>query len=276
MSSQRYADVFGRLAKAGEGAFVPFTVLGDPDPETSLAVMEAFAAGGADMLELGIPFSDPIADGPTIQGADQRALDAGTTPQGALDLVAEFRKRHPEHPIGLLVYANLVARGGVEAFCGRLSRAGVDSILVADLPMEEGRSLRRAADAAGVGSVAMVTPMTDSRRLAKVTALPAPYIYVVSRVGITGKDASLAASAAPLLRRLRRVSSTPTLLGFGIGQPADVRSAVALGASGAISGSAAVEIIARHAGRGALTRGRRAALSTDLREFVAAMKSATR
>ncbi|MEZ4397897.1 MAG: tryptophan synthase subunit alpha [Candidatus Krumholzibacteriia bacterium] len=276
MSSQRYADVFGRLAKAGEGAFVPFTVLGDPDPETSLAVMEAFAAGGADMLELGIPFSDPIADGPTIQGADQRALDAGTTPQGALDLVAEFRKRHPEHPIGLLVYANLVARGGVEAFCGRLSRAGVDSILVADLPMEEGRSLRRAADAAGVGSVAMVTPMTDSRRLAKVTALPAPYIYVVSRVGITGKDASLAASAAPLLRRLRRVSSTPTLLGFGIGQPADVRSAVALGASGAISGSAAVEIIARHAGRGVLTRGRRAALSTDLREFVAAMKSATR
>ena len=276
MSSQRYADVFGRLAKAGEGAFVPFTVLGDPDPETSLAVMEAFVAGGADMLELGIPFSDPIADGPTIQGADQRALDAGTTPQGALDLVAEFRKRHPEHPIGLLVYANLVARGGVEAFCGRLSRAGVDSILVADLPMEEGRSLRRAADAAGVGSVAMVTPMTDSRRLAKVTALPAPYIYVVSRVGITGKDASLAASAAPLLRRLRRVSSTPTLLGFGIGQPADVRSAVALGASGAISGSAAVEIIARHAGRGVLTRGRRAALSTDLREFVAAMKSATR
>ena len=99
---------------------------------------------------------------------------------------------------------------------------------------------------------------------------------MVSRVGITGKDASLAASAAPLLRRLRRVSSTPTLLGFGIGQPADVRSAVALGASGAISGSAAVEIIARHAGRGALTRGRRAALSTDLREFVAAMKSATR
>ena len=276
MSSQRYADVFGRLAKAGEGAFVPFTVLGDPDPETSLAVMEAFVAGGADMLELGIPFSDPIADGPTIQGADQRALDAGTTAQGALDLVTEFRKRHPEHPIGLLVYANLVARGGVEAFCGRLSRAGVDSILVADLPMEEGKSLRRAAAGAGVGSVAMVTPMTDSHRLAKLTALPAPYIYVVSRVGITGKDASLAASAAPLLRRLRRVSSTPTLLGFGIGQPADVRSAVALGASGAISGSAAVEIIARHAGRGALTRGRRAALSTDLREFVAAMKSATR
>jgi tryptophan synthase alpha chain len=276
MSSQRYADTFARLAAAREGAFVPFTVLGDPDPETSLAVLEAFAAGGADMLELGIPFSDPVADGPTIQGADLRALRVGVTPETALEVLAVFRSRHPELPVGLLLYANLVHRPGPGPFYRRLARAGVDSVLVADLPPEEAGPFRAAASAAGVESVSMVTPLTRSERLARILRVGGPYLYVVSRTGVTGKDANLATTAAPLLRRIGRLGTTPTLLGFGIGKPAQVRQALAAGATGAISGSAAVEIIARHAPDGPLPASRRGLLVEALAHFTAAMKAATR
>ena len=270
----RYTTRFARLAAQAEGAFVPFTVLGDPDPETSLAVLEAFAAGGADMLELGIPFSDPVADGPAIQGADLRALRAGVTPAVALEILATFRARHADIPVGLLIYANLVQMPGALAFSRRLAHAGADSVLIADLPLEEAAPFRAAAAAAGLGLVSMVTPLTRADRLAAIAAAGGPYLYVVSRTGVTGKDARLAVTAAPLLRRIRRASAIPTLLGFGIGRPEQVRQAIAAGATGAISGSAAVEIIARHA---AAPRGlAAAALGAELRGFVAAMKAATR
>ncbi len=273
MAGERYAKVFQSLAARREGAFVPFTVLGDPDPATSLAVLEAFVAGGADLLELGIPFSDPVADGPAIQGADLRALRAGVTPEVALEILAAFRARHAEIPIGLLTYANLVQKPGAAAFCRRLAAAGADSVLIADLPLEEAAPFRAAAAAAGLGLVSMVTPLTRADRLAAIAAAGGPYLYVVSRTGVTGKDASLAGTAAPLLRRIRRASAIPTLLGFGIGRPEQVRQAIAAGASGAISGSAAVEIIARHAGA---PRGLDlAALGAELSEFVAAMKAGT-
>ncbi len=276
--AERYAKVFQSLGMRREGAFVPFAVLGDPDPETSLAVLEAFVAGGADMLELGIPFSDPIADGPAIQGADLRALRAGVTPAVALEILAAFRARHAEIPIGLLVYANLVQRRGAPAFCRSLARAGADSLLIADLPLEEATPFRAAAAAAGLELVSMVTPLTRAARLAAIAAGGGPYLYVVSRTGVTGRDTRLAATAGPLLARIRRTSAIPTLLGFGIGTPDHVRQAIAAGATGAISGSAAVEIIARHAAAGAreFDPAAAAALAADLRDFVAGMKAATR
>lgn len=272
----RYQAKFRQLAARNEGAFVPFVVLGDPDPESSLAILEALVAGGADMLELGIPFSDPIADGPAIQAADLRALRGGTTPAGALALLAQFRRRHPALPIGLLIYANLIHRAGLPLSYRRFAAAGVDSVLIADLPLEEAGPFRAAAAAAGVGAVAMVTPLTGPARLARIVALGGPYLYAVSRTGVTGRDASLAATAAPLLRRIRRAGRVPTLLGFGISRPEQVREAVAAGASGAISGSAAVEIIGRHASGGTPGRRKRSALVEELRGFTQAMKAGTR
>jgi tryptophan synthase alpha chain len=276
MATTRYASVFSALKARGEGAFVPFTVLGDPDPETSLAVLEAFAAGGADMLELGIAFSDPVADGPVIQGADRRALAAGVDPGAALDLVAGFRRRHPDVPVGLLVYANLVHRPGPARFYRRAAAAGVDSVLVADLSLEESRPFAAAARAAGVGPVFMATPKTSPARLERILGQGGPYLYVVSRAGVTGRDRSLAGTAAPLLRRVRRLGDLPALLGFGIGRPEHVRAAIAAGADGAISGSAVVEIIARHAKDGRLGRAARERLAADVRAFTRRMKKATR
>lgn len=256
---------------------MPFTVLGDPDPESSLAILHAFAEGGADMLELGLAFSDPIADGPTIQGADLRALRAGADPAAALQLLASFRAAYSDMPVGLLVYANLVHRPGPDVFYRRAAAAGADSVLVADLPLEESAAFAAAARRSGVAPVYMATPMTPDDRLARIVKAGGPYLYVVSRSGVTGRDRSLAAGAAPLLARIRRLGDTPTLLGFGIGRPEHVRQALAAGAAGAISGSAAVEIIARHSGAGkALGKAARARLTGDLRDFVRAMKGATR
>jgi len=273
----RYAHVFEELRDRNEGAFVPFTVLGDPDPESSLGILEAFVAGGADMLELGIPFSDPVADGPVIQAADNRALEAGVTPTSALAIVSEFRRRHPRVPVGLLIYANLVVRPGMEVFARRMASSGVDSVLVADMPMEESGPLRRATAAAGVGAVAMATPLSREDRLASFSRLDAPYIYVVSRRGVTGKDSSLSTSARPLLRRVRSACSAPTLLGFGISRPEHVREALSAGADGAISGSAIAEIISTHVGSspGPISARKRRALCSDIEAFVRAMKAST-
>ncbi len=278
MHDQRYETAFRRLRERGEGAFVPFTVLGDPDPESSLAILRAFADGGADMLELGIAFSDPLADGPTIQAADLRALDAGVDPVVALEILARFREERTEIPIGLLLYANLVRRPGPATFYRRVGRAGADSVLVADLPWEESAPFKEAAEKAGVGSVLMATPTTSEERLERILAEEGPYLYVVSRTGVTGRDHNLARSAAPLLRRIRRRSRIPTLLGFGVGKPEHVRLALAAGADGAISGSAVVEIIAQHASDGgrALSRAARERLAGEVRNFVTAMKKATR
>lgn len=268
MPLDRYSATFAELARKNEGAFVPFTVLGDPDPETSLAILEAFVEGGADMLELGIPFSDPVADGPAIQQADARALAAGVTPPVALDVVARFRRRHPDVPVGLLLYANLVHAPGPARFYARATAAGVDSVLIADVPLEESRPFRRAAAVAGVGTVSLVAPTSTDQRLAAVVQAGGPYLYVVSRVGVTGQDRELAGSAASLLSRLRKLGRIPTLLGFGISRPEHVRAALAAGASGAISGSAVVSIINRNLGD-------RAALLAEVRAFVREMKEAT-
>lgn len=242
----RYRAMFARLDAAGEGAFVPFTVLGDPVPEVSLAVVRALAEAGADALELGLPFSDPIADGPVLQAAATRALQAGVRRADCWAIVRALRGEHPDMPIGLLVYANLVCHRDPALFYGEARDAGVDSVLVADLPLAEAGPLAACAREHGIAPVFIAPPNADAARLAAIAAAGAGYTYVTSREGVTGADRELSRSQGAVLEHLRRLGAPPPLLGFGIATPAHVRAALALGAAGAISGSAVVRRIADH------------------------------
>jgi tryptophan synthase alpha chain len=269
MSGDRYTAMFARLAARGEGAFAPFAVLGDPDLERSRAVLEALVAGGADALELGIPFSDPIADGAAIQAAARGALAAGVRPADALALVREVRDRHADLPIGLLVYANLVERMGRERFYAAVAEAGVDSVLVADVPEQEAAPFRDAARRAGVVAVGLAPPNAGEAVLAAIASRPGGYVYVVSRPGVTGADSELREAARGVVARLRELGAPPALLGFGVAEPEHVRAALAMGAAGVISGSAVAARIARHAvDAGALRR--------EIEGFVRDMRAATR
>lgn len=269
----RYQRVFGALAGRGEGAFVPFAVLGDPDPETSLEIVRTFARSGADAIELGIPFSDPVADGVAIQAADLRALSAGTRIADAWRIVATVREEFPELPIGLLVYANLVLHASAETFYSRAAEAGVDSVLVADLPLIESAPVEAIAAEHGIAPVFIASPNASDERIGAIASRSRGYVYVTTRSGVTGAEkAALRDDAARVIQRLHEVESPakapPSLLGFGIGRPEHVRQALGMGAAGAISGSAIATLIAKH------TDDRDGMLS-GIGEFVRAMKAAT-
>lgn len=239
----RIGEMVATLRSQGRGAFVPFLVLGDPDPGLSLRLVDRLVASGADMLELGFPFSDPPADGPVIQAADQRALAAGTTPPLAFEMIEEVQRRH-SIPVGLLVYYNLVLQFGLEAFYSRCAEAGVDGVLVADLPLEESSAAVAAARSAGVAPVFIGSSLSSDDRLAGLAAVAEGYLYAVTRVGITGAEEALDARLADEFARYRRALDLPVLAGFGISTPADVVQVIAAGADGAISGSALVRRIA--------------------------------
>jgi len=266
--ARRYRAMFEALARRREGAFVPFLVLGDPDPATSLELLRALVRGGADGLELGLPFSDPIADGPVIQAASTRALTRGVTIADAWQLLRAVRHEHPNLPIGLLVYANLVMHEGPDIFFARAAEAGVDSVLVADAPMLESGPLATAARAHGIAPVCIAPPNADARRLAAIAEASEGYVYVTSRPGVTGADETLRHEAGFLIRELARLRAAPAMLGFGIGTPDQVRGALALGAAGAISGSAVVRHIERHPPGPALFEA--------VERFTREMKAATR
>jgi tryptophan synthase alpha chain len=267
--ADRYAAMFAALARRGEGALVPFAVLGDPDRAASLAVLRALADAGADALEVGVPFSDPIADGPVIQAAATRALTAHTGTAECWELVAALRGSHPDVPIGVLTYANLVLRGGLKKFYADAAAAGVDSVLVADVPMDEAAPFRSAAASADVAFVAMAPPNAPPRVLDAVARAAQGYTYVVSRPGVTGADAAPGRGAAAIIAALRERNAAPPLVGFGIAAPEHVREALAMGAAGAISGSS---VVARIATLGA----DRASALREISEFVRGLKAATR
>lgn len=280
----RYPQMFERLTAAGEGAFVPFVMVGDPDAATSLEVIEALIAGGADALELGVPFSDPVADGPTIQRAHLRALASGGGFSTALEVVAEVRRRHPEPPIGMLIYGNVPFAVGVEEFYARCAAAGIDSVLLPDVPVREGGYFSAAAEAAGVDAVYIAPPSASAETLDGVARRSRGYVYAVSRVGVTGTErASSTVGLADAVARLRADAAAPVMLGFGISAPAQVREAIEAGADGAISGSAVVRIVEQHAAALAASpagtaehEAALAALRGELESFVASMKEATR
>lgn len=239
----RYEAMFARLAARGEGAFIPFAMLGDPSPEASAGVLEALVAGGADALELGIPFSDPVADGPVIQAAAVRALEAGTRLADCWTLIRRVREQHRELPIGLLVYANLVAHRDLDLFYAEAAEAGVDSVLVADLPVDAAGEFIAAAESHGIAPVFIAPPNADDARLARIAAASKGYTYVVTRAGVTGADDTLRRDSSALLARLKALGAPPPVLGFGISTPEHVRQGLAMGAAGVISGSAVVRVV---------------------------------
>ncbi|GAM72427.1 tryptophan synthase alpha chain [Vibrio sp. JCM 19236] len=264
----RYAALFERLDGKNQGAFVPFVTIGDPNPEQSLAIMKTLADSGADALELGIPFSDPLADGPTIQGANIRALDSKTTPTICFDLIKQIRTEYPDLPIGLLVYANLVFANGIDTFYAACAEAGVDSVLIADVPTGESAEFNEAAKKAGVHAIFIAPPTATDETLKEVSTLGGGYTYLLSRAGVTGAETKANMPVQHMLDRLNQFDAPPALLGFGISEPSQVKTAIEAGAAGAISGSAVVKIIEANVGDSS-------AMLEKLGEFVRNMKAAT-
>ena len=269
--TDRLACLFDGLREKGEGAFVPFVNLCDPDAATSEVVIEALIAGGADALELGIPFSDPCADGPVIQASAVRALASGATTAGCFEVLARIRAKHPDIPVGLLVYINLVTAPGVEVFFKKAAEAGADAVLIADLPIamrEAEPEWDRAANEAGLHLIAIAPPELDDARAEVIAQRSTGYVYLLGRAGITGTDKKGHLSQS-VVKKLRDRKAAPLLLGFGISTPDDVAAAVAGGADGVIAGSAVVQIVNRYLGDvPAMTR--------ELTDYVRRMKAATR
>ena len=238
----RYAAMFDRLG--AEGAFGAFVMLGDPNLDESAAILDALVAGGADMIEVGIPFSDPVADGPTIQAAAGRALAAGATTARCLDLLTAFRTRHRDMPVGILTYANLVLARGRDAFYAAAADAGVDSVLVADVPAFEAEPFAAAARAHGIDPVLIAAPNTPPATVRRIAALGGGYTYCVARAGVTGAETGMRLEHHVLFGALAEAGAAPPVLGFGISEPTHVRAALDAGAAGVICGSAIVRRIA--------------------------------
>lgn len=236
----RYAAMFDRCRANGEGAFGGFLMLGDPGIEESLAAAGALVAGGADFLELGIPFSDPVADGPIIQAAAQRALAAGVRTADCIDLIARIRARHPDVPIGVLTYANIAVARGFEGFVRELAAAGADSLLVADVPSVEAEPYAATAKAAGLDWVMIAATNTPKETLRRIADLSSGFTYCVARAGVTGRDTRTFDHRA-LFDELAEAGAPPPILGFGISSPDSVAAALREGAAGAVCGSAIVD-----------------------------------
>ncbi|MDR2227325.1 tryptophan synthase subunit alpha [Providencia rettgeri] len=265
---ERYNQLFERLNNLNQGAFVPFVTLGDPDAELSLKIVDALIEGGADALEIGIPFSDPLADGPTIQNANLRAFKSEITPTICFELLSRIREKHPTMPIGLLVYANLVFSNGIENFYIRCQKAGVDSVLVADVPMSESKPFREAALAHDIAPIFICPPNGDDALLQQIGKHSRGYTYLLSRAGVTGTEQRAQMPLTHLVDKLKQYQAAPALQGFGISEPAQVTEAIENGAAGAISGSAVVKIIENNLEKPDV-------MLKKLTEFVIKMKAAT-
>ena len=238
----RIDDCFARLRAQGRKAFVSYIMAGDPDVSTSLALMKGLPAAGVDVIELGMPFTDPMADGPTIQLAGQRALEGGQTLQRTLDMVAEFRKDDDITPIVMMGYYNPIYSRGVESFLADATAAGVDGLIVVDLPPEEDEELCIPANRAGMNFIRLATPTTDDRRLPKVLQHTSGFVYYVSITGITGAAAAEATDVAPEVARIKAATDLPVIVGFGIRSPETAR-AIASVADGAVVGTAIVKLV---------------------------------
>lgn len=233
---------FASLRAAGKKAFVAYIMGGDPDPDTSLAVMRGLPAAGVDIIELGMPFTDPMADGPTIQLAGQRALEGGMTMDKVLSMVRTFREGDSETPIVLMGYYNPIYARGVDRFLAEAVAAGIDGLIVVDLPPEEDSELCLPAQAAGMNFIRLATPTTDAKRLPKVLQNTSGFVYYVSVTGITGAAAAQAAEVGPEVARIKAATDLPVIVGFGISTPEAAQSIASL-ADGCVVGSAIVKEI---------------------------------
>jgi tryptophan synthase alpha chain len=241
-------STFDRLRSAHQTGLVCYVTAGDPDLPRSEQIVRAIAHGGADVIEIGVPFSDPIADGPAIQRASERALAAGSHLGAALDLIARVR-RDVATPIVLFTYVNPVLRLGIEPFIARAADAGVDGVLLLDLPIEESQQMREQLDRQGLDQIFLVSPTTTDERLVEAARLGRGFLYAISRLGVTGARDAVAVSARPLAARIRRLTTLPLALGFGISRPEHVKEVGAF-ADAAVVGSALVQVIAEAGANG--------------------------
>ena len=234
---------FSALAAAGKKAFVSYVMAGDPDYDASLALVKGLPAAGVDIIELGLPFTDPMADGPTIQLAGQRALSAGMTLERTLDMARAFRETDDTTPIVLMGYYNPIYNRGVDKFLADAKAAGIDGLIIVDLPPEEDDELCIPAQKASLNFIRLATPTTDAKRLPKVLENTSGFVYYVSITGITGAAAPQAVDVAPEVARIKSQTELPVIVGFGIRTPEASRAIAAI-ADGAVVGSAIVSEMA--------------------------------
>jgi tryptophan synthase alpha chain len=238
----RLSDTFSRIRGNGSPGLVTYITAGDPDLQRTERIIAALDRAGADVLEIGVPFSDPLADGPVIQRATERALASGTTLTHVLDLVGRIRSS-VQAPIVIFSYANPIFRLGAARFADRAREAGVDGVLVLDLPIEEADDFRNMLSARGIDTILLLSPTTTDKRLERAAALGSGFLYAISRLGVTGARDRIADGAHEMVDRIRRVSDLPVALGFGISKPEHVRE-VGQWADAAVVGSALVSVIA--------------------------------
>lgn len=245
----RLTRTFDHLRQAGRGGLIAYVTGGDPDAETSEDILVGLSEGGADVIEVGVPFSDPLADGPVIQRASERALAGGMTLRRVLTLVSAVRRRI-ETPIVLFTYANPVVRMGPDAFAQAARAAGVDGVLILDYPVEEAEPLRKPLAEAGLDPIFLISPTTSGERIRRSSELGAGFLYVISRLGVTGTRDEIASDAGALVARIRQHATLPVALGFGISRPEHVAEACRH-ADAAVVGSAIVQMLAAHGTAGA-------------------------
>jgi len=243
VSGGRIAERFRKLAAEGRAGLVTFLSCGDPDAETFAAILAGLPRAGADLIEVGVPFSDPMADGPAIQAAGQRALKSGMTLRKTLAIVREFRARDPETPIVLMGYYNPIYRYGGEKFCADAKAAGVDGLITVDLPPEEEAELYDFARADGLDTISLTAPTTDDRRMPVVLGGARGFVYHVAIAGITGTKSAAISAVAEMVARIRRHTRLPVAVGFGIKTP-EQAAEVARVADAAVVGSALVSRVA--------------------------------
>ncbi|MDJ0389254.1 tryptophan synthase subunit alpha [Roseomonas sp. E05] len=239
----RIAARFAQLKAEGRGALMPFLEAYDPDPATSMALLRGLPGAGADLIEIGVPFTDPMADGPTVQRAGQRALKAGGSLAGALAMVRDFRREDDETPVVLMGYLNPILSYGVESFCTEAADSGVDGLIVVDMPPEEADELAGPAREQGLDLIRLVAPTTHDERLPKVLEGTSGFIYYVAITGITGTRSATQEALAAAIPRLRRYTDLPIAIGFGVRTPQQAAEAVQV-ADGAVVASALIETLA--------------------------------
>jgi tryptophan synthase alpha chain len=263
-------EVYHKAMQQGDGVLIGYIMAGDPSPELTPQIADALINGGVDILELGLPFSDPIADGPTIQAAGVRALAAGTTPLKVLEIAKQIKQTH-NVPIVVMTYYNPVFRIGVDKFIGLAKEHLVDGFIIPDLPVEEAADYRKAAEAHGLDTIFLATPSTTNERLNKIVACSSGFLYLVSHYGVTGAKTKVEDSTVQLIKRVLPFTAgkIPLAVGFGISKPEHVERVIAAGADAAIVGSAFIKIVEKNSQN----------TSTMLNELSAAaqaLKSATK
>jgi tryptophan synthase alpha chain len=263
----RIAEKFTQLTKRGEGALICYIVAGYPDIVTSKLVVDALVEGGADIIEVGIPFSDPIADGPTIQAASNIALKNGMTPEKALNLVRAVRKKHPTLPMLAMTYSNILVRAGIQKFMYISKQCGLDGFILPDLPVEEANMYTATASKLNLATVFLVSPNTPYTRLRKIVANTSGFLYLVSVYGITGTRNSFQQYTLDTIRAVKQIAGAkiPLAVGFGISRPSHAKTMIAAGAEAIIVGSAIVNKISSGSGTKMLM---------DLQNFTESMKKA--